>query len=80
MAFFFFFNLILTFAIETLARFLDRPFFPWKKVLAGFSLGQYLFESFLALRQYKVLKQTKPPKVLREEVSQKVYDDSQVRE
>ena len=40
-------------------------------------MGQYLFEGFLSLRQYKILQQTKAPKVLQEEVSQEVFDKSQ---
>ena len=47
-------------------------------MLVGFSLGQYLFESFLSLRQYRVLQQTKPPKVLEGEITEKVFEDSQV--
>jgi hypothetical protein len=64
---------------QTLARFLDRPHFPWKTVLAGFSLGQFILEGLLSTRQYKVLQRTKAPKVLEGEVSQKVFDESQVR-
>jgi STE24 endopeptidase len=63
---------------QRLARFLDRPLFPWKKLIIGFSLAQYVFEGFLSLRQYQVLKQTRPPKVLQNEVSQEVFDKSQV--
>ncbi|GIK03616.1 hypothetical protein Aspvir_007689 [Aspergillus viridinutans] len=63
--------------LEQLARLLDRPLFPWKNVLVGFSLGQFILEGFLSFRQYKVLQRTKPPKVLENEVSQKVYDQSQ---
>jgi len=63
--------------LQRLARFLDRPLFPWKKLIVGFSLAQYLFEGFLSLRQYRVLKQTRPPKVLQNEVSQEVFDKSQ---
>lgn len=44
----------------------------------GFSLGQYLLEGFLSLRQYKFLQATKVPKVLEGEVSQEVFDKSQV--
>ena len=36
-----------------------------------------MLETFLGYRQYKVLNQTKPPKVLEHEVSQEVYDKSQ---
>ncbi|KAK3178287.1 hypothetical protein OEA41_000420 [Lepraria neglecta] len=63
--------------LQRLGRFLDRPSFPWKRLIVGFSLGQYLFESFLSLRQYKVLQQKKPPKALKGEVSQEVFDKSQ---
>lgn len=48
-------------------------------MLVGFSLGQYVLEGLLSLRQYKVLQHTKAPKVLEGEVSQKVFDQSQVR-
>jgi len=63
--------------LQRLARFLDRPLFPWKKLIIGFSVGQWMLETFLGYRQYKVLNQTKPPKVLEHEVSQEVYDKSQ---
>ncbi|KAI9046531.1 hypothetical protein LZ554_009278 [Drepanopeziza brunnea f. sp. 'monogermtubi'] len=63
--------------LQRLARLLDRPQFPWKKLIIGFSLAQYAFEAFLSLRQYQVLKQTRPPKALQKEVSQEVYDKSQ---
>jgi len=43
----------------------------------GFSVGQYLFEGFLSLRQYRILQQKKPPKVLESEISQDVFDKSQ---
>jgi STE24 endopeptidase len=63
--------------LQRLARFLDRPLFPWKKLIIGFSIGQYVFEALLGYRQYKVLQKTKPPKVLEQEVSQEVFDKSQ---
>ncbi|KAK8017471.1 peptidase family M48 [Apiospora rasikravindrae] len=63
--------------LQRLSQTLDRPFFPWKKLIIGFSVGQYLFEEFLSWRQYQVLKKTKVPKVLEAEVSKSVYDKSQ---
>ncbi|KAI1338972.1 peptidase family M48-domain-containing protein [Xylariaceae sp. FL0016] len=63
--------------LQRLARFLDRPLFPWKKLIMGFSIAQYCFEEFLSFRQFQVLKYKKPPKVLEQEVSQEVYDKSQ---
>ncbi|EAA32128.3 putative zinc metallo-protease [Neurospora crassa] len=63
--------------LQRLARFLDRPLFPWKKLIIGFSLANYFIEGFLGYRQYQVLKKTKVPKVLEHEVSQEVFDKSQ---
>lgn len=63
--------------LQRLGRFLDRPGFPWKKLIVGFSLAEYLFESFLSARQYSVLQEKKPPKALEGEVSQEVFDKSQ---
>jgi STE24 endopeptidase len=48
-------------------------------LIVGFSLGQYLFEGFLSLRQYKVLQARKPPKALEGAVTQEDFDKSQVR-
>ena len=62
---------------QRLARILDRPAFPWKNLIIGFSVGQYLFEGFLSFRQYRILQQKKPPKVLESEISQVVFDKSQ---
>jgi len=56
---------------------LDRPLFPWKKLIIGFSLGHYLFETFLSLRQYRVLQNKKPPRVLADEITQETFDKSQ---
>ncbi|CAK7567555.1 MAG: zinc metalloprotease [Sporothrix epigloea] len=63
--------------LQHLARFLDRPAFPWKRLILGFSLAQYFFEGYLSLRQYSVLQHRKAPSVLQHEVSQEVFDKSQ---
>lgn len=63
--------------LQRLARFLDRPLFPWKKLIVGFSIGHFLFEGFLSLRQYSVLQRTKPPKTLENEIDQATFDKSQ---
>ena len=62
---------------QRLAAFLDRPGFPWKGVILGFSFARFAFEGFLSLRQYQVLQQKKAPKVLEDEVTQDVFDKSQ---
>ncbi|MCJ1467662.1 hypothetical protein MMC07_006287 [Pseudocyphellaria aurata] len=63
--------------LQRLGQLLDRPLFPWKRLIVGFSLAQYIFEGFLSFRQYKVLQRKKPIKALEGEVSQEVYDKSQ---
>ncbi|KAL6849135.1 zinc metalloprotease [Amphichorda felina] len=63
--------------LQRLARFLDRPLFPWKKLIMGFSVGHYLFESFLTLRQYRVLQRPNPPAVLAKEVTPETFAKSQ---
>ena len=63
--------------LQRLARFLDRPLFPWKKLIMGFSVGHYLFESFLTLRQYRVLQRPQPPAVLAKEVTPETFTKSQ---
>ncbi|RMZ78194.1 hypothetical protein DV738_g3983, partial [Chaetothyriales sp. CBS 135597] len=60
-----------------LADFLDRPGFPWKRLLIAFSVGQFALEGLLSWRQYSVLQRKKPPKTLENEISQEVFDKSQ---
>lgn len=45
--------------------------------MLGFSLGQYLLQSYLSFRQYKVLCRTERPKTLQSEVDQATFDKSQ---
>jgi STE24 endopeptidase len=64
-------------SLQRLARFLDRPLFPWKNLIIGFSVAQYAFETYLGYRQFRIFQRPKPPKVLEQEVSQEVFDKSQ---
>lgn len=63
--------------VQRIASYLDRPLFPWKKLIIGFSVGQFVLESFLTLRQYRVLQAPKPPAVLAKEINQDTFDKSQ---
>ncbi|KAL8908840.1 MAG: hypothetical protein Q9207_000566 [Kuettlingeria erythrocarpa] len=63
--------------LRRLAQALDRPGFPWKRLIISFQIAQYVFEGFLSLRQYKILQQTRPPKTLEGEVNQETFDKSQ---
>jgi STE24 endopeptidase len=63
--------------MQRLSAYFDVPGFPWKNLIISFSVGQYFLESFLSLRQYQVLKQSRPPKALDGAVTQEVYDKSQ---
>ena len=64
--------------LRRFASWLDRPGFPWKSLIITFSIGQYVLENYLSLRQYKVLQGTRVPKQLENEVDQKTFDKSQV--
>ncbi|EGV61287.1 hypothetical protein CANTEDRAFT_116932 [Yamadazyma tenuis ATCC 10573] len=57
--------------------FLDNPSINWKTVIVSFTLGQYIFESFLGYKQYQVLKRTAVPHSLKAEITQETYDKSQ---
>ncbi|CCX14243.1 Similar to CAAX prenyl protease 1; acc. no. P47154 [Pyronema omphalodes CBS 100304] len=63
--------------LRNLAQFLDRPGFPWKTLIIGFSASQYLLETWLSYRQHKKLQETKVPKALEGVVEKEVYDKSQ---
>ncbi|EGX50261.1 hypothetical protein TWF173_003832 [Orbilia oligospora] len=63
--------------LANLATFFDRPLFPWKKLILGFSVAQYLFETYLSARQYKVLRKDKIPNQLDGAVEKEVFDKSQ---
>lgn len=58
-------------------KFLDRPGLNWKSVIISFTLGQYIFETFLGYKQYQVLKRTQVPSSLKHEISKETYDKSQ---
>src|SRR6266496_6179242 len=47
---------------QRLAHFLDRPLFPWRRLIIGFSLGQFCLENWLLGRQYGVYQRTVRPK------------------
>ena len=64
---------------QRLASFLDRPLFPWKRLIVGFSVGQYLLETLLTMRQYRVLQRPQPPMVLAKEIETETFKKSQVR-
>ncbi|OCK82772.1 CaaX prenyl protease [Lepidopterella palustris CBS 459.81] len=63
--------------LQRLARWLDRPFFPWKNLVIGFSLAEFALENWLLFRQYRVLSKTVQPKSLENEVDKPTFDKSQ---
>lgn len=65
--------------LQRLAYWLDRPLFPWKKLVVGFSLAEFALENWLLFRQYRVLQRTTVPKALDKEIDQETFDKSQVR-
>lgn len=71
-------NAVLVNTVQSLARTINIPGFPWKNLLVGLSLAQFTFETYLVLRQYSVLERTKPPKALENIIDRKKFDTSQV--
>ncbi|KAF2134261.1 CaaX prenyl protease-like protein [Dothidotthia symphoricarpi CBS 119687] len=63
--------------LQRLARWLDRPLFPWKKLVVGFSLAEFALENWLLFRQYRVLQRTTVPKALNKEIDSTTFDKSQ---
>nr|XP_023926533.1 CAAX prenyl protease 1-like [Quercus suber]POE92945.1 caax prenyl protease 1 [Quercus suber] len=63
--------------IHRLGAGLDSPFIPWKKLIIGFALAEFGLESFLAYRQYQVLKRKTIPAQLKNEIDQPTFDKSQ---
>ncbi|KAF2832269.1 CaaX prenyl protease [Ophiobolus disseminans] len=63
--------------LQSLARWLDRPLFPWKRLVVGFSLAEFALENWLLFRQYRVLQRTSVPKALNKEIGTETFDKSQ---
>ncbi|KAH9845349.1 CAAX prenyl protease 1-like [Teratosphaeria destructans] len=63
--------------IASAAALVDRPSIPWKTLILTFALGEYTLETYLAYRQYQVLKRTQIPSQLKREIDQATYDKSQ---
>lgn len=63
--------------IRRLGAGLDSPFIPWKKLIIGFALAEFGLESYLAYRQYQVLKRKAIPPQLKHEIDQPTFDKSQ---
>lgn len=56
---------------------MDVPGFPWKTLIIGFGVSQYLFETYLSIRQHRKLCETKLPNILHGAVTTEDYDKSQ---
>ncbi|KAF9730794.1 peptidase family M48 [Paraphaeosphaeria minitans] len=63
--------------LQWLARCTDRPLFPWKKLVIGFSLAEFALENWLLFRQYRVLQRDRVPKALEHEIDRPTFDKSQ---
>ncbi|KAK9465197.1 peptidase family M48-domain-containing protein [Lipomyces arxii] len=63
--------------LPTLADALDKPGFHWKSMILGFSTAQYLFETYLSMRQYRVLQRESPPKALDGAIELETFTKSQ---
>ncbi|AOW06973.1 peptidase family M48-domain-containing protein [Yarrowia lipolytica] len=57
-------------------RKLDSPNVPWRQIIVGTAIGDYLLESYLNYRQYQVYKRTEVPASLQGIVSQEKLTES----
>lgn len=62
---------------ETLESMFDRNDIPWKAIITAISLGQFSFETYLTLRQYKVLSSKKLPTVLENEIDNETFEKTE---
>ncbi|CCH61824.1 hypothetical protein TBLA_0F02850 [Henningerozyma blattae CBS 6284] len=61
---------------ETLQTAFDSADIPWKSIITLFTVGQFAFETYLTLRQYKALNIKTLPPVLKHEIDQDTFDKS----
>ncbi|CCF55761.1 hypothetical protein KAFR_0A03260 [Kazachstania africana CBS 2517] len=62
---------------ESLQSMVDRPNIPWKSIILGFTFGQFVFETYLSYRQYKVLSKKELPPVLANEIDKETFEKSE---
>ncbi|KAK9471644.1 peptidase family M48-domain-containing protein [Dipodascopsis tothii] len=63
--------------IPAVAAALDKPTFNWKTLIIGFSSAHYLFETYLSIRQYRVLQRPEPPATLAGTIEKETFTKSQ---
>mgnify|MGYP003365584597 FL=1 len=62
---------------DSLQSICDSPNIPWKTIIVGFSVSQFLFETYVSYRQYKALSSNKLPAVLENEIDQETFEKSE---
>lgn len=50
---------------------------PWKKIVIGITVSQFIFETYLSYRQYKVVSKKRLPKVLENEIDIDTFNKSE---
>lgn len=63
--------------LDFISEVIQHPDFPWKKIIAGISIGQFVFESYLSYRQYRVLSKKQLPPVLEGEIDKETFEKSE---
>lgn len=63
--------------IQSFAAAVDQPTINWKNIILGFTTFQFLFETYLTYRQYKVLQKDQLPETLKTEIDEKTFKQSQ---
>ncbi|CCH46105.1 CAAX prenyl protease 1 [Wickerhamomyces ciferrii] len=63
--------------VQSFAAAIDQPSINWKNIILGFTTFQFLFETYLTYRQYKVLQKDSLPPTLQAEIDDKTFKQSQ---
>lgn len=63
--------------LDYISEAIQHPNFPWKKIIIGISIGQFVFETYLSYRQYRVLSKKQLPAVLEGEIDEETFEKSE---
>lgn len=63
--------------LDFIQNVLETDTLPWKKIVIGITVSQFLFETYLSYRQYKVVSKKQLPPVLENEIDVETFNKSE---
>lgn len=63
--------------MQQFASLVDQPSLDWKKIILGFTTAQFVFETYLTYRQYKVLQKTQIRPSLKDAIDEETFTKTQ---